>query len=361
MLANRLKLEKLLIILIGSLLAAQPGCGHTGPGSEGSLDQSVGTGDAGAAKLTLILNTAYPTTAFQLMTEARSTLKVVHLFINEDSAGDEVVKRLGQAAARGVKVQVLLEDSVEANPKRVTQLTALGVTAKVDSSKLYTHAKLIVADGKTALLGSSNFSYSSMYKNNEANVLATDPQLAGFFESYAEALWQDSASHPTLASVQTPWGKALRDGQYVAEAKALIEGATSSVRLLVYGLSADPKYPTSEIYQLLDLMGKAVQRGLSVRVILEQADYASSVNDLNKDAAAELKKRGIAVRRDPLQQISHAKVTIVDGKEAIVASNNWGYGGFSLYHEVGVRTTDATVLSSLSSYIDGIWQQGADF
>jgi phosphatidylserine/phosphatidylglycerophosphate/cardiolipin synthase-like enzyme len=107
-------------------------------------------------------------------------------------------------------------------------------------------------------------------------------------------------------------------------------------------------------------LAQAVERGVSVRVILEQADYDASVNDLNKDAAKKLKAAGIDVRADALGQITHAKVLIVDD-EAIVGSNNWGYGGFTLYHEVGVRTKADNVVQQLISYLDGIWEAASPF
>ena len=139
----------------------------------------------------------------------------------------------------------------------------------------------------------------------------------------------------------------------------MITGAKQAITMVTYGMNLNPKYPDSELYKLVGEMEKAVKRGVKVRVILEQADYNASVNSLNKSAAADLKKRGILVRRDPLQRITHAKVLICDG-EAIVGSNNWGYGGFTLYHEVGLKTSNAAVVGELKSYLDGIWKAGAD-
>ncbi len=310
--------------------------------------------------LTPVLNDAYPKAVHALLDGAQKSVRMVHLYINADSAGDEIVKRLAAAAKRGVKVHVLLEDTVDNNIKRVAELKGHGIEAKLDTANRKTHAKLLVVDGARALLGSTNISYMSMHKNNEANLLVQDPALAGFFQRYAEALWKDSYPGVKLTSVSSAAGKTLSDGQYPGNATSMIKGAKKRITLIVYGLKVNYSYPDSDIFALIKLMADAVKRGVAVRVILEQADYNTSINGVNVEAAKELAKHSIPVRKDPLAQISHAKVLLVDD-EVIVGSNNWGYGGFSLYHEVGLRTRDAAVVKAMATYLDGIWSKSSAF
>ena len=52
--------------------------------------------------------------------------------------------------------------------------------------------------------------------------------------------------------------------------------------------------------------------------------------------------------------ITHAKVLRVDDA-VIVGSNNWGYGGFHTYHEVGMQTREASVVRELGDYFDALW------
>lgn len=315
---------------------------------------------APTAGLTPVLNDAYPKAVHALLDGAKTQIRMVHLYINGDSAGDEIVKRLAAASKRGVKIHVLLEDTVDNNAKRVTELKALGIEAKLDTANRKTHAKLVVVDGDRALLGSTNISYMSMHKNNEANLLVQDPALAAFFQRYAEALWKDPYPSATLTPVSTAAGKTLSDAQYPGNAKEMLKGAKKRAVLIVYGLKVNYSYPDSDIFALIKLLADAVKRGVSVRVILEQADYNTSINSVNVEAAKELAKHSIPVRKDPLSQISHAKVLLVDD-EVIVCSNNWGHGGFALYHEVGVRTKDAAVVKAMAAYLDGIWNKSSSF
>ena len=321
-------------------------------------DSRVGPDSAppAATELTTVLNTEYPPALFSLLDKAQKSVRMVHLYINGDSAGDDVVTHLSAAAKRGVAINVLLEDTVTNNSNRVSQLKAMGIEAKLDGNRK-THAKLVVVDGKRALLGSTNISYSSMYRNNEANLLVQHAGLAGFFQRYAEALWQDPYASTSLTPQSTSRNRTLADGEYPALAEAMIKGAQKRIMLVVYGMNINHNYPDSDIFKLLGHMGDAVKRGVPVRVILEQADYNTSINAVNVAAARDLKTYGVKVRMDPLAQITHAKVTIVDD-QAIVGSNNWGHGGFALYHEVGMRTTDPAVVKKLASYYEGIWNKG---
>ena len=340
------------VALVGVL--SQAACSQSGVVSDSRIIQD--TLAPPAARLTPVLNEAYPPALHALLDKAKKSVRMVHLYINADSAGDEIVKRLGNAAQRGVKIHVLLEDTVDNNLKRVPELKALGMEAKLDAANRTTHAKLVVVDGERALLGSTNISYSSMYRNNEANLLVEDPALAGFFQLYAETLWKDPYPSTKLPHVSTAAGRTLADAEYPALATEMIKGAQKRIMLIVYGMKFNYSYLDSDIFALAKLMGEAVKRGVSVRVILEQADYDTSINGVNQEAAKELKKHNVTVRYDPISQISHAKVLLVDD-EVIVGSNNWGHGGFALYHEVGVRTRDAAVVKTMASYLEGIWSK----
>jgi hypothetical protein len=43
----------------------------------------------------------------------------------------------------------------------------------------------------------------------------------------------------------------------------------------------------------------------------------------------------------------------------VLGSNNWGYGGFQSYHEVGIKTSEVKVVQGIVDYFDKIWALGA--
>lgn len=310
-----------------------------------------------SSTISTVVNTQYLEAFEPLVTSAKRSISIVHFMINQDSDGDEIVQGLIDAASRGVAVSVLLEDSVSDNESRVDALRAGGVRARLDTSSRYTHAKLVVADGRRTLFGSTNFSQQSMRRNNEANLHIEDEKIAGWFEAYVQALMTDPDVTPMLKPLTTPLGEALKDGDYFDRASTLIDGAKRHIDLVVYGMNADPKYPQSDVNQLIGKLAAAKLRGVGVRVLLEISSPDLGVNDVNRTAAQALKNAGLEVRFDRPDEITHAKLLLVDD-QAIVGSNNWGYGGFRTYHEVGLRTQVPAVITQLSDYFAALWASG---
>ena len=89
-----------------------------------------------------------------------------------------VVASLATAARRGVVVKVVMTDQSSWSPHFST-LSAAGVQVRVfhGETPIYIHAKVIVADGKDAFIGSENFSRSSLDANRELGLTVTDPAI----------------------------------------------------------------------------------------------------------------------------------------------------------------------------------------
>lgn len=348
----------LALVLLAVLPAGCSGSSNGTPTADARRVLDSAPPEAGApGQIEPVLNREYLPAFEAMLGRAQSSVRMVHLYIKEGSAADRVVAALTAAAARGVTVRVLLEDGVDTNAAMVAKLSGAGIQAKVDSSQVYTHAKLLVVDGKEVLVGSTNCSTSSTMYNNEANLhIAGDPALAAFFEAYAAGLWELPASRPSPPTASTATGSALRDGDYYERARTLFDGAQRRIWIVVYGINTDS---SSKVKALVDRLAKAAARGVEVKVILEQADYSTSINALNQRAAKVLQAAGVTVRFDALATITHAKVTLVDD-EAIVATNNWGEGGFGRYHEAGVQTRVPAVVTELASYFNTIWAAGSD-
>jgi cardiolipin synthase len=97
------------------------------------------------------------------------------LVYNEEMSDPTIVASLAAASRRGVVVKVVMTDQSSWKPEFST-LTAAGVQVRVfhREAPIYLHAKMIVADGKEAFIGSENFSRTSLDSNRELGVLPTD-------------------------------------------------------------------------------------------------------------------------------------------------------------------------------------------
>jgi phosphatidylserine/phosphatidylglycerophosphate/cardiolipin synthase-like enzyme len=92
----------------------------------------------------------------------------------------ELAQELAAAAQRGVRVRVLLEPRVESSSINSISkaLDAGGVEVRWASTRFaLTHAKMMIIDGKKALVGSINFSKAAQNKNREVDVLISGPVL----------------------------------------------------------------------------------------------------------------------------------------------------------------------------------------
>jgi len=110
---------------------------------------------------------------------------------------------LVKAHKRGVRVRIILEDgktygyvsrSIENYTKNWSMyFRSKGIEVRLDGGEQSTHDKLLIIDGKTVILGSTNWSMSALKYNHEANVMIESKEVAEEYEEYFEELWSQSS------------------------------------------------------------------------------------------------------------------------------------------------------------------------
>ena len=108
-----------------------------------------------------------------------------------DSLASSLLSALGDAAGRGVDVRIITDEFLTEKPV-LSMLKEKGANIKFDSRDITTHAKLIIIDSEIVIIGSTNWSYHSIEKNHEANVVIRSPPLAKKFDGYFEKVWAES-------------------------------------------------------------------------------------------------------------------------------------------------------------------------
>ena len=109
----------------------------------------------------------------------------------EDSSANKILKALADAKARGVDVKIVIDEYPDDHEKGVEFLQEHNISVKYDGKSQTTHAKLIIIDSKTVILGSSNWRYYSLDKNNEANVKILSKVIAKEYEDYFQQIWEN--------------------------------------------------------------------------------------------------------------------------------------------------------------------------
>ena len=139
-----------------------------------------------------IPNRLYYPAVHKLLSEAKESIHIVmfEMFYYRkypESLENRLIQDLIDAYNRGVNVEVVLEQGTFGKITRRNKreggfmLSQAGIKVYFDSLTTTTHNKLIIVDERYTVIGSTNWGYHALEKNNEASVLIDSVPLAKFF------------------------------------------------------------------------------------------------------------------------------------------------------------------------------------
>lgn len=140
----------------------------------------------------------------EALKDAKSSIYMAMYFVgfnpnNKESQIYALVEELVSAHKRGVKLKVILDQGIDfsggergvrrwereqRNASLFAYLKQQGIDVYYDSLSTITHAKAIVIDEETVIVGSTNWSESSLQKNWETSCLIRSKELAQQFLKY---------------------------------------------------------------------------------------------------------------------------------------------------------------------------------
>lgn len=145
----------------------------------------------------------YASLLLELLHRVKRSIHVVMYRISyypqySGSLSNEILGALVDAAARGLDVKVLIDDcafypgSAEENLEAALYLHLHGVKIRLDDPSETTHCKLVIIDAETVLVGSTNWNYYALEKNNEVDLaLIGLPLVAAPYEQFFHVLWEE--------------------------------------------------------------------------------------------------------------------------------------------------------------------------
>lgn len=271
---------------------------------------------------------------------------------------EPVYAALADAARRGVQVRVLADEEADDTPGVLAELRAAGAEAALDSPAVTTHHKLWIIDGQL-ITGSHNLSDSALSRNEELSAGSQEPAVLAAAEARFASLWADPAARPEATATldRSAPAQLFFDDEALGALLSCIEAAERRVRVGLYAVAWDDRYPGSAVDRLLSALEAASARGLDVAVLLDDSAWVRE-NNINDAALARLSAAGVPVRRAERSELVHAKALVCDG-EAVVSDANWSYSGLELYHGATLSLRDPAAADAVAGWIDGLYARGS--
>lgn len=305
----------------------------------------------------------------RLIDEAKDSIHLMSWAIYDDQTGWDTVHKLVEKSRQGVDVKVMVDGQVSRHlahddTAKFLEDNGVPVVRWQDSDRPYdgNHRKMMIVDGKEAVVGGINVGdvYSHRYgeaKWRDTDILLTGPAVADGSKLFAE-LWNQQAERKGLALVEdgfvpsAPLGSVKSavvnhnpgpqgDAHILLATMKAIEGATESVDIENAYFINTPG--------MKDVLLKALDDGVRVRLLTNSAEsideplisgpILASLPELVAAGAEVYLKKG-----DTL----HSKFMTVDGVFSSVGSHNHHPRSQRFEGEMVVNSLDANLAASLT-------------
>lgn len=289
----------------------------------------------------------------ELVKAKRSIYIEMYIFLDDTNQTHNFFNLLAEKAKAGLQVVVIVDayGSNELSPLAVAKIRRAGVEFIFFSRWLKrTHRKLIVIDEEIAFLGGVNiYEKTSNWHDLQVKLVGkvVNPLLRSFAKSYELCGGKNSK---LLSFINIPLVKKIKswvidswedDGtksSFKNYYQKVIASATSSVEILTPYL-LPPRW-------LLAALDNAVKRGVSVSIIIPKKTDIGIIDRINYINACYLKSIGIDFYFTP--EMNHGKAMIVDGKEAVIGSQNLDILSFEYNLEIGIFFSQKKEVEALS-------------
>ncbi len=304
--------------------------------------------------------------AWKAMFEAISGAKksiFLEMYIFENNMRDfDFFSLLKEKSKQGVKVVIIIDSfgSSRLDSSAVRELDESGIEVLSLSYLLHRmHRKILVVDEHTAFIGGVNFHQTARFWNDLMVKITGNlvkKVVASFSKSYRNAGGLDEAI--------------LRKSSRTGEPQMNIGIVENSPYQKKFHLKKIYKKYLSEAKESIVLMTpyfipkrwfraalhQAVLRGVSVEALVPQKTDYFLIDRVNYFYVLKLSRLGIKFYIE--KQMNHAKVIIIDGKEAMIGSQNMDFLSFDFNSEVGIFFKEKEAVDKLLRIAEN-WKKDA--
>ena len=274
---------------------------------------------------------------------AQSSLLIKQFTFTEPSLIEAVIDR----KKAGVDVRVMLNAARSggdrANDETYEQFEAAGVDVQWANPKFYvTHEKSIVVDGKAAMVATYNLMVKYFTLTRDYGIITHVPEHVDQIVEVFNADWDHVDVSPDNG-VGLLWSNSNSRNQMAR----FIDKATTHLHI------QHPKYVDAVI---LERILAAADRGVKVKVLcggkhgISEWDIMDTFSSLRT-----LRRFGVKVHKQKNLRV-HAKLIIVDKREALVGSMNIDRSAFDSRRELGLTIDDPAIVGRLLAVFRNDWR-----
>jgi phosphatidylserine/phosphatidylglycerophosphate/cardiolipin synthase-like enzyme len=103
----------------------------------------------------------------------------------------------------------------------------------------------------------------------------------------------------------------------------------------------------------------AAQRGVRVRLFLDQSDREDFSTEANQGVAHEMRQHGIAVQLDSAARTTHTKLVIIDARYVFLGSHNFTHSALRHNNEASVLIESPKIAQEALAYVKRIEELSA--
>ncbi len=302
---------------------------------------------------------------FKAIENARVNINLESYIFEDDETGRKFADLLLQKQAAGVQVNLIYDSVGSSNTTAAFfQLLRDGGVQVVEFNQINPlkahgkwglihrdHRKILVADGKVAIVGGVNISqvYSSGISRRKVNVKPalpwrdTDVQIEGPGVAEFQRLFLDTWRKQKGPDLATPsyFPKLKEDGNALVRAVGSTPGETNRLTFVAYVSAitfAEHSVHLTNAYfipddQILKAFTDAARRGVDVKLIVPSTTDSRLAIDAQRYSYSRLLKAGVKVY-ERHNALLHAKTAVIDGVWSTVGSTNMDYWSFVSNDEV---------------------------
>lgn len=306
------------------------------PGGSAAAVQAAGPVSAGSGALRVLSEPqAGVSSVYALINGAKSSIDLTMYELIDSTAESD----LAAAAKRGVNVRVILDAHLEKSRNKPTYryLSAHHVHVTWAPSGTTYHQKTLTVDGKTSVVMTLNMVSADYPGTRDFAVIDTSrPDVAAIIATFNADFTHRAITPPDGADLV--WSP--------TNSQAAILAVINSAKRTLAVENEEMGDPV-----ITDALEAAAKRGVNVQVTMtEQSEWNSAFGALSRAGAHVRTYRD----SDSVLYI-HAKAVVADaghaGQQMFVGSENFSAASLKRNRELGIRTTNGSLISAVSAVL----------